>query len=54
MLRRSAGFPSVMPAVATVAQRLVGLGVDLADIMTHSTLQSGIAYATSEQPEVRR
>jgi len=49
MLRRSAGFPSVMPAVATVAQTLVGLSVDLANIMTHSTLQSGIVYATREQ-----
>jgi len=29
-----------------VAQTLVGLGVDLGDIVTHSTLQSGIAYAT--------
>ena len=33
-----------------VAQTLVGLGVDLGDIMTHSTLQSGIAYATKEKP----
>jgi PAS domain S-box-containing protein len=36
-----------------VAQTLVGLGVDLGGIVTHSTLQSGIAYATSEQPGVR-
>lgn len=28
-----------------VAQTLVGLGVDLSDIVTHSTLQTGIAYA---------
>jgi PAS domain S-box-containing protein len=28
-----------------VAQTLVGLGVDLGDIVTHSTLQNGIAYA---------
>jgi PAS domain S-box-containing protein len=32
-----------------VAQTLVGLGVDLGDIVTHSTLQSGIAYATAQQ-----
>jgi PAS domain S-box-containing protein len=30
-----------------VAQTLVGLGVDLGDIVTQSTLQSGIAYATN-------
>jgi PAS domain S-box-containing protein len=36
-----------------VAQTLVGLGVDLGDIVTHSTLQSGIAYATKEKPGVR-
>jgi PAS domain S-box-containing protein len=30
-----------------VAQTLVGLGADLGDIVTHGTLQSGIAYATS-------
>jgi anti-anti-sigma regulatory factor len=29
-----------------VAQTLVGLGADLSDIITHSNLQSGIAYAT--------
>ncbi|MBV9789008.1 MAG: RsbR protein, partial [Chloroflexi bacterium] len=28
-----------------VAQTLVGLGVKLNDIVTHSTLQSGIAFA---------
>jgi anti-anti-sigma regulatory factor len=28
-----------------VAQTLVALGIDLADIMTHSSLQRGIAYA---------
>jgi PAS domain S-box-containing protein len=32
-----------------VAQTLVGLGVDLGDIVTHSSLQSGIAYATKEK-----
>jgi len=31
-----------------VAQTLVGLGLDLGDIVTHSTLQSGIAYATMQ------
>jgi PAS domain S-box-containing protein len=36
-----------------VAQTLVGLGVDLGDIVTHSTLQSGIAYATTEKLGVR-
>jgi PAS domain S-box-containing protein len=30
-----------------VAQTLVGLGVNLNDLITHSTLQSGIAYATN-------
>ena len=30
-----------------VAQTLVGLGVDLVSIVTRSSLQSGIAYATS-------
>jgi PAS domain S-box-containing protein len=29
-----------------VAQTLVGLGVNLGEIVTHSTLQSGVAYAT--------
>jgi PAS domain S-box-containing protein len=37
-----------------VAQTLVGLGVDLGGIVTHSTLQSGIAYATKEQPASNR
>ena len=32
-----------------VAQTLVGLGVDLSSIVTHSTLQSGIAYALRER-----
>jgi PAS domain S-box-containing protein len=32
-----------------VAQTLVGLGVDLGGIVTHSTLQRGIAYATNGQ-----
>lgn len=36
-----------------VAQTLVGLGVDLGGIVTHSTLQSGIAYATRQKPGVR-
>jgi PAS domain S-box-containing protein len=36
-----------------VAQTLVGLGVDLSDIITHSTLQSGIAYATNGQGRAR-
>ena len=36
-----------------VAQTLVGLGVDLGDIVTHSTLQSGIAYATNGRSEPR-
>ena len=36
-----------------VAQTLVGLGVDLGDIVTHSTLQSGITYATKEKPGVK-
>ncbi len=36
-----------------VAQTLVGLGVDLGDIVTHSTLQSGIAYATKGHSELR-
>jgi PAS domain S-box-containing protein len=35
-----------------VAQTLVGLGVDLSDVVIHSTLQSGIAYATREKPGV--
>ncbi len=30
-----------------VAQTLVGLGVDISSIITHGTLQSGIAYATN-------
>jgi rsbT co-antagonist protein RsbR len=30
-----------------VAQTLVGLGVDISSIVTHGTLQSGIAYATN-------
>jgi len=30
-----------------VAQTLVGLGIDLSSVVTRSTLQSGIAYATS-------
>jgi PAS domain S-box-containing protein len=39
-----------------VAQTLVGLGVDLGDIVTRSTLQSGIAYAMegSKQKAVSR
>ncbi|MEO7908925.1 MAG: PAS domain S-box protein [Roseiflexaceae bacterium] len=36
-----------------VAQTLVGLGVNLGDIVTHSTLQSGIAYATTDKPGAR-
>jgi PAS domain S-box-containing protein len=32
-----------------VAQTLVGLGVNLNDLVTHSTLQSGIAYAINGQ-----
>jgi PAS domain S-box-containing protein len=36
-----------------VAQTLVGLGVDLGDIVTRSSLQSGIAYATKERSEPR-
>jgi PAS domain S-box-containing protein len=32
-----------------VAQTLVGLGVDLSGLITQSTLQSGIAYATQRQ-----
>ena len=36
-----------------VAQTLVGLGVDLGGIVTHSTLQNGIAFATKEKPGVR-
>jgi rsbT co-antagonist protein RsbR len=36
-----------------VAQTLVGLGVDLGDIVTHSTLQSGISYATNGRSEPR-
>ncbi len=35
-----------------VAQTLVGLGVNLGDLITHSTLQSGIAYATNGQRRV--
>jgi anti-anti-sigma factor len=34
-----------------VAQTLVGLGVDLRDIVTHSTLQSGITHATNGSSE---
>ncbi|MDQ2996720.1 MAG: STAS domain-containing protein, partial [Chloroflexota bacterium] len=37
-----------------VAQTLVGLGVNLGDIVTHSTLQSGVAYATREKSGARR
>ncbi|HEU5101875.1 MAG TPA: PAS domain S-box protein [Roseiflexaceae bacterium] len=37
-----------------VAQTIVGLGVDLGDIATQSTLQSGIAYAMQERSEVKR
>ena len=33
-----------------VAQTLVGLGVNLGDIITCSTLQSGIAYAIMQRP----
>ena len=33
-----------------VAQTLVGLGVNLGDIITRSTLQSGIAYAITQRP----
>jgi len=36
-----------------VAQTLIGLGVNLSDIITHSTLQSGIAYATNGQGRTR-
>jgi rsbT co-antagonist protein RsbR len=36
-----------------VAQTLVGLGVNLGDLITHSTLQSGIAYATNGQGRAR-
>ena len=32
-----------------VAQTIVGMGADLSRIVTHSTLQSGIAYATSRR-----
>jgi anti-anti-sigma regulatory factor len=32
-----------------VAQTLVGLGADLSGIVTHSTLQSGIAYAMRQR-----
>jgi rsbT co-antagonist protein RsbR len=31
-----------------VAQTLVGLGMDLKDLVTRSSLQSGIAYALSQ------
>jgi len=36
-----------------VAQTLVGLGVNLGNIVAHSTLQSGIAYATNGQHHTR-
>jgi PAS domain S-box-containing protein len=36
-----------------VAQTLVGIGVDLDEIVTRSTLQSGIAYATNGPAELR-
>jgi PAS domain S-box-containing protein len=36
-----------------VAQTLVGLGVDLGEIITQSSLQSGIAYATNGHSEPR-
>jgi rsbT co-antagonist protein RsbR len=35
-----------------VAQTLVGLGVSLGDIITRSTLQSGIAYAITQQTKL--
>jgi anti-anti-sigma factor len=37
-----------------VAQTLIELGVDLGDIVTQSSLQSGIAYATSQKAVGRR
>ena len=40
------GGTSLMGGKGGVAQTLVGLGVDLRQIVTRSTLQAGIAYAT--------
>jgi rsbT co-antagonist protein RsbR len=31
-----------------VAQTMVGLGIDLTNIVTHSTLQAGIAHAVAQ------
>jgi anti-anti-sigma factor len=37
-----------------VAQAIVGLGIDLAGIVTMGTLQAGIAYAMSRKPRAKR
>jgi rsbT co-antagonist protein RsbR len=37
-----------------VAQTLVGLGVDLGEIVTQSTLQNGIAYAMHQRADRSR
>ncbi len=42
MLGAQAVITGIRPEIA---QTLVGLGTDLSGIVTHATLQSGIAYA---------
>ena len=49
---RLLGVTPVLTGIrAEVAQTLVGLGVDLRDVMTLGTLQSGIAYATQRMAQ---
>jgi predicted ATPase/GAF domain-containing protein/anti-anti-sigma regulatory factor len=52
---RLLGAQTVLTGIrAEVAQTLVGLGIELGDVASRSTLQSGIAYALTVSGESRR